>query len=61
MKTQLPNVKIAIVSAYAEEISKAAAQEANVAEVIPKSEFNVEKLRQLLVSLRKSNSPPMRK
>ena len=48
VKEQRPDVKIALVTAYADEVFERAAKEANVEEVIPKAEFTVEKVHRLL-------------
>ncbi len=48
MKEQQPDVKIALVTAYAEEVFERAAKEANVEEVIPKADFTVARVHQLL-------------
>ncbi|MFQ5934098.1 MAG: response regulator transcription factor [Dehalococcoidia bacterium] len=48
MKEQRPDVKIALVTAYAEEILDRATKEANVEEVIPKSSFSLARIQHLL-------------
>ncbi len=48
MKEQRPDVKIALVTAYAEEVFERAVKEANVEEVIPKANFTVAQVHQLL-------------
>ncbi len=48
MKEQRPDVKIVLVTAYAEEVFERAAKEANVEEVIPKADFTVARVHQLL-------------
>ncbi len=48
MKEKNPDVKIALVTAYAEEVLERAAKEANVEEVIPKSTFSMAKIQHLL-------------
>ncbi len=48
MKAQRPAVKVAIVTAYAEEVLNRAAKDAGVLDVIPKASFSLERVRQLL-------------
>ena len=48
MKEMRPDVKIALVTAYADEIREQATKEAVVEAVIPKNGFNLERVRQLL-------------
>ena len=48
MKDQNPNVKIALVTAYSEEVLERTTQIAYVDEVIPKSSFSLGKVRRLL-------------
>ena len=48
MKQQRPDVKIALVTAFAEEAFERAAKEARVDEVIPKANFTAAQVRQLL-------------
>jgi len=48
MKEQRSDVKIALVTAYAEEVVEQAAKDANVEEVIPKSSFSLARVKQLL-------------
>ena len=48
MKTQRPDVKIAIVTAYAEEVLARFASEAHVEGVIPKASFSLAKVQELL-------------
>ncbi len=48
MKKQRPDVKIALVTAYSEEVLERAAKEAQVDEVIPKSSFSLARVQQLL-------------
>ena len=48
MKKQLPSVKIALVTAHSGEVLERAAKEVNIDEVIPKAEFSVARVRQLL-------------
>ena len=48
MKEQRPDVKIAMVTAHAEEVLARAAGKANVDEVIPKASFSLARVQQLL-------------
>jgi len=48
MKEERPDVKIALVTAYAEEVMARAVEEGNVEEVIPKSSFSLERVQRLL-------------
>ena len=48
MKRQRPDVKIALVTAYAEDVLKKAAHEAHVEGVIPKSEFSLARVQAIL-------------
>ncbi len=48
MKEQRSDVKIALVTAYAEEVVEQAAKDANVEAVIPKNSFSLTRVKQLL-------------
>ena len=48
MKERNPDVKIALVTAYAEEVLERAAKEASLEEVIPKSSFSLARVKRLL-------------
>ena len=48
MKERRPEVKIAIVTAYAEDVLKRAATEANVEAVIPKADFSLARVQAVL-------------
>mgnify|MGYP001608716724 CR=1 FL=1 len=48
IKKQRPNTTIALVTAYADEVSKRAYEEGNVNGVIPKSSFSLTRIRELL-------------
>lgn len=48
MKQQRSDVKIALVTAYAEDVMERAAKEANIEEVIPKNSFSLTRVKQLL-------------
>ena len=49
MKEQRPYVKIAIVTAFVEDVLARVAEEADIVEVIPKSSFSLERVQQLLM------------
>ena len=48
MKERRPEVKIALVTAYAEDVLKRAATEANVEAVIPKADFSLARVQAVL-------------
>ncbi len=48
MKERRPDVKIALVTAYAEQVLERAATEANVEAVIPKAEFSLARVQAVL-------------
>ena len=48
MKKQRPDIKIALVTAYAEEVASKAKKEGNVEVVIPKAQFSLARVQQLL-------------
>ena len=48
MKKQRPDIKIALVTAYAEEIASKALKEGNVEVVIPKAQFSLARVQKLL-------------
>lgn len=48
MRTLRPDVKIAIVTAYADEVTKKVAKEGQNMDVIPKSSFSLERVQKLL-------------
>ena len=49
MKEQRPYVKIAIVTAFLDDVLARVAEEADIVEVIPKSSFSVGRVQQLLI------------
>ncbi len=48
MKELRPDVKIALVTAYSEEVMERAAKETDIEEVIPKSSFSLARIQRLL-------------
>ena len=50
MKAQRPSVKIALVTAQQAEVLERAAKEANVHELIPKTEISLARIQRLLAS-----------
>ena len=48
MKKQRPDIKIALVTAYAKEVASKAQAEGNVEVVIPKAQFSLARVQQLL-------------